>query len=222
MKKLTTIVPMLLLIIIILQSKTILSYYQSVSVTPYQWDKNGTLWILLGKEKRKSTQVWSDLYGKKEKRDEKPFQTALKIVKKETAGQLKIRRSKNESFSYQDESTIHFILPAHYINPKKIETATRQLQNKDKKNDREKIEWKWVEAENLLRERTNLTLRQPFNRILQERKIRVHLRQLIAEKPIILHKRAYKNRLKRYKPININNNLSAINSKGRFILNFVF
>jgi len=187
-----------LLLIIILQNRTIFSYYQSVSVMPYQWDKNGTLWILLGKEKRKSTSIWSDFYGKKEKTNKKPLQTALKIVKKETAGQLKIRRSKNESFSYQDGSTLHFILPTHYINPKKIESAARQLQKKGKKNDIEKTEWKWVKAENLLREKTNLTLRQLFNRKLQERKIRVHLRQLIAEKPIIVHKRVYRNRFKRY------------------------
>ena len=210
MQKLTTTV-FTLLLIIVLQNKTIFSYYQSVSIMPYQWDKNGTLWILLGKEKHTSTQVWSDLYGKKEKKNEKPLQTALKIVKKETAGQLKIRRSKNESFSYQDGSTIHFILPAHYINPKNIEAAVQRSQNKDKKLEIEKTEWQWVQAENLLREKTNLALRQLFNRTLQERKIRVQLRQLIAEKPTILLKRAYKNRLKRYKPININNNLSVVN-----------
>ena len=206
MKKLTITI-FTLLLIIILQHKTIFSYYQFVSIMPYQWDKNGTLWILLGKEKHTSVPVWSDLYGKKEKKDEKPFQTALKIVTKEVAGQLKIRRSKNKPFSYQDRSTIHFIIPAYYINPKKIEAAIRRLQNKNPKRDIEKTEWKWVKAENLLRERTNLTLRQLFNRTLQERRVRVHLRQLIAEKPIILLKRAYKNRLNRYRKTNINNNL---------------
>ncbi len=189
MKKIIKIVPLLLLIII-LQSATIFSSYKATCVLPYQWDKKGTLWVLIGKEKRSSGYVWFDFCGKKEKRDKTPFDTAIREAKEETAGQLKFRRFKGRPFSYRDGSTIHYVLPAYYINPDNIKAAAQKLRSKGRGRNIEKTAWKWVKAKDLLRERTNLKLYEPFNEKLQAEPIREYLEQLIAEKPMILLKRA--------------------------------
>ena len=188
MKKIIKIVPLLL--IIILQSATIFSSYKATCVLPYQWDKKGTLWVLIGQEKRHSGYAWFDFCGKKDRKDKKPLNTALREAKEETAGQLKFRRFKGRPFSYHDGSTIHYVLHAYYINPDNIKAAAKRLRRKGRGRNIEKTAWKWVKAKDLLRGRTNLKLYRLFNKKLQADPIREHLEQLIAEKPMILLKRA--------------------------------
>ncbi len=188
MKKIIKIVPLLL--ITILQSATTFSSYKATCVLPYQWDKKGTLWVLIGQEKRHSGYVWFDFCGKKDRKDKKPFDTAIRELKEETAGQVKIRRFKERPFSYRDGSTIHYVLPASYINPDNIKAAAEQLRRKGRGHNIEKTAWKWVKAKDLLRERTNLKLYEPFNKKLQAEPIRDYLEKLIAEKPMVLLKRA--------------------------------
>ena len=185
--------------IIILQSATIFSSYKATCVLPYQWDKKGTLWVLIGQEKRHSGYAWFDFCGKKDRKDKKPLNTALREAKEETAGQLKFRRFKGRPFSYHDGSTIHYVLHAYYINPDNIKAAAKRLRRKGRGRNIEKTAWKWVKAKDLLRERTNLKLYHLFSKKLQTEPIREYLEQLIAEKPMVLLKRASQKPQRTYK-----------------------
>ncbi len=197
MKKIIRIAPLLL--ITILQSSTIFSSYEATCVLPYQWDKKGTLWVLIGQEKRHEGYVWFDFCGKKDRKDEKPLNTALREAAEETAGQLKFHRIKEKPFFYRDGSTIHYVLHAYYINPDYIKAAAQRLQSKGRGRNIEKTAWKWIKAKDLLQERTNLKLYRLFNKKLQAKPIRDYLEQLIAEKPMILLKRASQKSQKIYK-----------------------
>jgi hypothetical protein len=180
------------IVLTILSSPIIFSAYKTTCILPYYWDKKANLLVLLGQEKGGAGYVWSDFCGRKENKNKNAYTNAITKLKKETASQLKIRSSKEQAFSYHDKltSTIHYILPVYYVDPDTINNAVQVLCSKKKGKNVEKTRWQWISVKDLLRGITNLKFAESFNKKLQIKGYRQYLEKLIAQRPLILLKKA--------------------------------
>lgn len=138
--------------------------YKNAAVIPICWKKDGTPFVLLGKEKRRRAEtVWCDFFGKKDREDgNDPLITAKRETGEESAGVVELVGGPLHRYQgRRNTSTVHFIWQARYIDPETIRERADAMRKIGKGGDIEKTDWRWEKLEDLLNEETGLIL-HPF------------------------------------------------------------
>ena len=155
--------------IVSLNSFTLLQAYHSAGAIIYSVTPNKKVLILLGKEQRRTGAYWLNFTGGKEHKDNNdPKETALRETSEETAGIINpgaiINKDSAPYISSSDGNHITYFFKVNYVDPleikKEAQKIRRSLRGTGKRSGIEKIDWQWVNADNLLRDAQEINLRQ--------------------------------------------------------------